>query len=187
MSINFGPGFHAPGYQPFDADAYEQYIGRWSRLFVPAVLNAAEVAAGDRALDVATGPGEATLIALSLVGPEGLVIGSYLSPSMLWVAKKRAVHELFIAVAADGQALPFGDGSFDAVICQLGLQFFPDPTQGVREFRRVVRSGGRPAVCVITAPDRTPMWGVLADVVGRCFPDQRDMLGLSFLCPILSS
>jgi hypothetical protein len=49
MSINFGPGFHAPGQQPFDADAYEQYLGRWSRLFVPAVLNAAEVAAGERA------------------------------------------------------------------------------------------------------------------------------------------
>jgi hypothetical protein len=55
MSINFGPGFHAPGCQPFDADACEQYFGRWSRLFVPAVLNAAEVAAGDRVLDVATG------------------------------------------------------------------------------------------------------------------------------------
>jgi ubiquinone/menaquinone biosynthesis C-methylase UbiE len=43
------------------------------------------------------------------------VIGADLSPSMLWAAKKR-VHELFVAVAADGQALPFSDGSFDAVI-----------------------------------------------------------------------
>ena len=88
MSINFGPGFHAAGHQPFDADAYEQYLGRWSRLFVPAVLNAAEVAAGDRVLDVATGPGEAALMALSLVGSEGLVIGADLSPSMLWAAQK---------------------------------------------------------------------------------------------------
>ncbi len=180
MSINFGPGFHAAGQHAFNADAYEQYLGRWSRLFVPAVLNAAEVAAGDRVLDVATGPGEAALMALSLVGLEGLVIGADLSPSMLLAAKKRAVPELFVAVAADGQALPFSDSSFDAVICQLGLQFFPDPAQGVREFRRVVRSGRRAAVCVIATPDRTPMWGVLADVLGRCFPDQRDVLGLSF-------
>jgi hypothetical protein len=55
MSTNFGAGFHvAPG-RVVDTSAYRRYIGRWSRLFVPAVLAAAEVALGYRVLDVPTG------------------------------------------------------------------------------------------------------------------------------------
>ena len=86
----------------------------------------------------------------------------------------------FLPVAADGQALPFKDGSFDAVICQLGLQFFPDPARGLREFRRVLRIGGCAAACVISTPDRAPMWGILADVLSRFLPEQRDIIYLSF-------
>ncbi len=59
MSVSFGPGFHAAPGRAIDPLAYERYIGRWSRLFVPAVLAAAEVTGGDRVLDVATGTGEA--------------------------------------------------------------------------------------------------------------------------------
>jgi hypothetical protein len=53
MEIDFGPGFHAPAGRPVDTDAYERYIGRWSRLFVPALLAAAEVTVDDHVLDVA--------------------------------------------------------------------------------------------------------------------------------------
>src|SRR5262249_16840629 len=76
--------------------------------------------------------------------------------------------------------LPFREGSFDAVICQLGLQFFPDPALGLREFRRVLRVGGCAAVCVISTPDRAPMWGVLADAISRFVPYLRNVLYLSF-------
>jgi SAM-dependent methyltransferase len=86
----------------------------------------------------------------------------------------------FLPVAADGQALPFKDASFDAVVCQLGLQFFPDPARGVEEFRRVLREGGSVAICVISTPDRAPMWGNLADVLSRFLPELRDVLFLSF-------
>src|SRR5215472_9173964 len=82
--------------------------------------------------------------------------------------------------AADGQALPFADGSFDAVICQLGLQFFPNPGRGLTEFRRVLRDGGRVAICVISTPDRAPLWGILAEVLGQLLPEQRHVLQLSF-------
>ena len=68
MSITWGAGMHAPIGRRVDATAYAHYIGRWSRLFVPALLAAAEVRGGDRVLDVATGTGEAAQLALSQVG-----------------------------------------------------------------------------------------------------------------------
>ena len=55
----------------------------------------------------------------------------------------------------DGQALSFADSSFDAVLCNLGLMFFPDPVRGLSEFRRVLRSGGRVAVSVNTVVERS--------------------------------
>jgi ubiquinone/menaquinone biosynthesis C-methylase UbiE len=131
-------------------------------------------------LDVSTGTGEAALTTLPIVGTSGFVIGADISPAMLQAARDRLGEPSFWPVAADGQALPFKDGSFDAVICQLGLQFFPDSALGLNEFRRVLRIGGCAAVCVISTPDRAPMWGILADVLSRFLPTQRDVLHLSF-------
>jgi SAM-dependent methyltransferase len=99
---------------------------------------------------------------------------------MLASACTRLHGSTFLPVAADGQALPFKDASFDAVVCQLGLQFFPDPARGVGEFRRVLREGGSVAICVISTPDRAPMWGNLADVLSRFLTELRGILFLSF-------
>ena len=131
-------------------------------------------------LDVSTGTGEAALVALQAVGASGVVIGADIAPAMLVGARDRLKDPLFRPVAADGQALPFKSGSFDAVICQLGLQFFPDPACGLAEFYRVLRRGCCAALCVISTPDRAPMWGVVADVLSRFVPEQRDLLYLSF-------
>src|SRR5215475_1307774 len=180
MSTGFGAGFHAVPGKAVDASAYDRWTGRWSRLFIPAVLAAAAVKPGCRVLDVSTGTGEAALMALPLVGIDGLVVGADISPAMLAGARARLHESQFLPVAADGQALPFGDASFDAVVCQLGLQFFPEPARGVAEFRRVLRKDGSLAICVISIPDRAPMWGNLADVLSRFLPELRDVLFLSF-------
>src|SRR5213593_3780411 len=180
IRVDFGSGLHAAAGRPVDTSAYGRYIGRWSRLFVPAVLAAAEVAGGYRVLDVATGPGEAAAMALSVVESSGLVVGADISRAMLEAARARLGRGSFRPVATDGQALAFRDGSFDAVVCQLGLQFFADPARGLSEFRRVLRTGRCAAVCVISSPDRAPMWGVLADTLSCHLPDQRAALHLSF-------
>ena len=92
IRLHFGSGLHAAAGRPVDASAYEQYFGRWSRLFVPAVLAAAAVASGDRVLDVATGPGEAALLAMSIVAPAGRVIGADIAPAMLTAARARVIQ-----------------------------------------------------------------------------------------------
>jgi AcrR family transcriptional regulator len=55
----------------------------------------------------------------------------------------------------DAQALSFSDETFDAVVCNLGLMFFPEPARGLSEFRRVLRPGWRAAVSVNTVPERS--------------------------------
>src|SRR5260370_41410540 len=183
MSTSFGSGLHAAPGRAVDTLAYDRYLGRWSRLFVPALIAAAEVSTGYRVLDVATGPGEAALMTLPVVGPSGVVIGADISPAMLEAARGRLAEPSVLPVAADGQALPCKDGIFDAVTCPLGLPFFPDPAPGLMEFRRVLRTGGCAAVCVNPTADRVPLWGLLADVP-RCYlPDQLDVFQPLFALP----
>jgi ubiquinone/menaquinone biosynthesis C-methylase UbiE len=130
-------------------------------------------------LDVASGTGEAALMAIAAVGHSGTVVGTDISPAMLEAARARLPGS-FRAVVADGQALAFRDASFDGVTCQLGLMFFPDPARGLAEFRRVLRSGRCAAACVNSTPDRVPMWGPLACALGGQLPDQRNAFQLSF-------
>jgi len=79
----FAPGFHTSGGRQVDAAAYESYIGRWSRMFVHDLFTAAEVANGDAVLDVATGTGEAAVVARSLLRENGFIVGTDISAAML--------------------------------------------------------------------------------------------------------
>jgi SAM-dependent methyltransferase len=178
--VNWGPGLHVTAGHSVNVAAYEQYLGRWSRLFVPALLAAGEVATGHQVLDVATGPGEAAALALNQVGRAGLVVGADVAAPMLDVAIVRFSGQRFLPVVTDGQALPFADGVFDSVICQLGLMFFADPGRGVQEFRRVLRPRRRAAVCVISSAGRAPQWGILAETLSQYLPSEHELLHLSF-------
>ena len=174
------PGLHARAGQDVDSAAYESFVGRWSRLFMPTVIAAADVQSGSKVLDVSTGTGEAALAALPVIGPSGTLVGADISPEMVRSAVARISDVRFLPIAADGQALPFRNGCFDAVICQLGLQFFPDPARGLSEFRRVLRPEARACVCVISTPDRAPMWGFLAEAIARRLPEKSNILMASF-------
>ena len=99
---------------------------------------------------------------------------------MLDAAKGLFTNARLRPVVTDGQALAFADRVFDAVICQLGLMFFPEPARGLAEFRRVLRPGRRAAVCVISTPERAPRWGVLAGALCRHLPAERAALYSTF-------
>ena len=174
------PGLHARTGVEVDPLAYDRYTGRWSRLFVPDTIAAASVLQSDKVLDMSTGTGEAAMGLLPVISGPGTLIGADISPEMARAARQRVSDERFLPITADGQELPFRSGCFDAVICQLGLQFYPDPARGLSEFRRVLRPEGIASVCVISEPDRAPIWGFLAEAIAKHLPEKRDILMASF-------
>lgn len=102
------------------------------------------VRAGDHVLDVACGTGTVALALAERVGPHGSVTGTDLAPEMVEVARRKGVGGANLRFeVADGADLPFGDATFDVVTCAAGLFFLPDMTAGLREWRRVLRPGGR--------------------------------------------
>jgi ubiquinone/menaquinone biosynthesis C-methylase UbiE len=152
------------------AKGYDALFGRVTRLFIPALLQAARVRPGDRVLDVATGTGAAALAAAEKVGPAGQVIGGDISPHMLDVARRNLQGKGIELVLLNGQALPYPDDQFDSVLCQLGLMFFDDAAAGLSEFRRVLRPGGWTAVSVTPSPERS-LFGRIGVVIGRHVPE----------------
>jgi ubiquinone/menaquinone biosynthesis C-methylase UbiE len=138
------------------AAEYDRAFAHVTRYFMPFLLRAADVAPGMRVLDIATGTGLSAEAALAAVGPTGHVTASDISPTMVDKARARLANAPNASISVeDGQALSFLDESFDAVVCNLGLMFFPDPIRGLSEFRRVLRPGRRAAVSVNTVVERS--------------------------------
>ena len=143
-------------YQDEAASAYDRAFAHVSTHFLPFLLRATCLAPGQRVLDAATGTGIAAQAALAVVCPGGHVTAADVSPAMVNRARQRLAGSPNTSVVVeDGQSLSFDDGSFDAVLCSLGLMFFPDPARGLSEFHRVLRPGGCAAVSVNTTPERS--------------------------------
>lgn len=99
---------------------------------------------------------------------------------MLKAGRSKAVGRAITLITMDGQGLACRHQAFDAVVCQLGLMFFPEARRGLEEFRRVLCPGGRAAVCVWSKPERVPLIGILADALSRQLPAQREELHMGF-------
>jgi SAM-dependent methyltransferase len=95
---------------------------------------------------VACGMGVVTKLLAARVGPAGTVVGLDINPGMLAVA--RAVAPLPNIAWLEGSAvhIPLPDATFDSVLCEQGLQFFPDKPAALAEMRRVLKPGGRLAL-----------------------------------------
>jgi len=139
-------------------------IRAWLATATDAMLDMAAIGSRSRVLDVAAGSGDQTLDIAQRVGPDGYVLATDLSPAILALAQRnaeRAGHRHVETKVADGERLPVADASFDAAVSRLGLMFFPDPLQGLREMHRATRPGGRVCTMVFSRPDRNPCVTIL--------------------------
>jgi SAM-dependent methyltransferase len=125
-----------------EADAYEPYIGRWSRLVARELLAWVQVAGGARWLDLGCGTGALSGTILELADPSAL-LGVDRSEGYVAYARAALAGGPAGFVVADGRYLPVADGGFDAAASGLVLNFVPEPGLAVREMARVTRPGGR--------------------------------------------
>ena len=147
---------------------------RWTPLmreqYAPAtalMLDLAHLELGDDVLDVAAGDGYQSIAAAQRVGSRGSVLAVDLAAEPLKYAAataKQAGFEQFETRVMDGENLDLPDASFDAVLCQFGLMFFPDPDRGLQEMLRVLKPGGR-ASLVIFALGGTPESELAASLI----------------------
>jgi SAM-dependent methyltransferase len=151
-------------------EAYERYIvPAWMGAWTKILLNSACIRPGDQVLDVACGTGIVARQSAPLVGSSGKVTGLDADHNMLLAAKKFADCEGLSSIEwhhGDAASIPLETGKYDVVVCQQGLQFFPDKQQALLEIFRVLISGGRVALSIWRSIDRCPFLAILADIIG---------------------
>jgi ubiquinone/menaquinone biosynthesis C-methylase UbiE len=124
-----------------DGDAYDRYMGRWSRAIGEKFLAWLDPPAKRRWLDVGCGTGAFTELVLARAAPE-TIIGIDPSSSQVEHAMRTVTAPQVDFRAGSAIDLPFGPGDFDVVVSALAIHFFPDRPKAFREMLRVTRPGG---------------------------------------------
>jgi SAM-dependent methyltransferase len=152
------------------ADAYERFMGRWSRDLAPALVRFAAARDGESLLDVGSGTG-ALAEAMAAAAPSSPIVG--IDPSAPYVAFARArqpgAHVRF--EVGDAQQLRFTDASFDRTLSLLVLNFIPDRGKALTEMVRVTRPGGTVAAAVWDYGEGMEMLRVFWDEAVALHPD----------------
>jgi len=132
---------------------------RWRRQALREIVDGTP----QRILDVACGTGDST-IAIARAATEGSeVVGADISEGMMALvqgkAEKAGVADRITLQVADGEALPFKEGSFDRVTCAFGIRNFEHREKGLSEFLRVLKPGGRAVILELSVPqNRLVRW-----------------------------
>jgi SAM-dependent methyltransferase len=134
------------------------------------LVAAADVAVGERVLDIACGTGVVARMAAAQCGTAANVTGTDVNVGMLDAAARFAAGAGLPEITwleCDAAAMPLADDSFDAALCQQGLQFMPDKPGAMVEMARVLKPGGRLALSVWRT--RAPIGAAFATVLDRRF------------------
>jgi ubiquinone/menaquinone biosynthesis C-methylase UbiE len=151
--------FEAAGWQK-QAAGYDDFFGPITTRLVEPLLDAAKVTRDTRLLDVASGPG---YVAAQAAERGAAVVGVDIVEAMLALARR--LHPQLEFRSGDAEALPFADGSFDAVVGNFLLLHLGRPEQAAAEFARVLAADGRLALTVWDVPERARFLGVMLDAV----------------------
>ena len=161
------------------AEVYENcfvpaIFGQWA----PRLVDIAQVALGDRVLDVGCGTGVLARVAADRVGDDR-VTGLDLNEGMLGVARR--LKPQLDWCLGDAVSLPFADASFDVVMSQFALMYFGDRIAALREMMRVLRPRGRLAVAVWDSYERAIGYKILTEIAQRrCGEPAADVLKAPF-------
>lgn len=150
---------------------YDRYLG--PLLFKPfarLIAERAQTLAPRRILETAAGTGIVTA-ALAEAIPDADVVATDLNPDMLEVARRQVRSGKITFELADAMDLPFADSTFDLVVCQFGIMFYPDKLTGNAEARRVLRDGGSYLLTIWDSIDRNPASKIASEAVADLFPD----------------
>lgn len=161
--------------QPSFPEIYElRLVGPLFRPWAELTLDELALATGDRVLDIACGTGIVARVARERLNGTGYVVGVDLSADMLNVA--RTVAPGIDWREGNASALPLHEGEqFDVVVCQQGLQFFPDKPAAVAQMRQALTAGGRLAVATWRSDDEIPFLRQLRGVAERRLGPIADM------------
>jgi SAM-dependent methyltransferase len=170
-------GGHAPTARRHSPGSYSRYTGRIMEPWTDDLIRLARCKDGDRVLDLACGTGLVASRVDAVSGARCRVTGLDINEGMLDAARQIGGVEW---VHGDAMDLPFPDGSFDAVLCQQGLQYFPDRAAAMREVARVLAPGGRLAVAVWGALERQPFYVALTHGLAIHLPEAKDAYALGF-------
>jgi SAM-dependent methyltransferase len=122
-------------------------------------------------LEVAAGTGVVTRALASALPDDVAVTATDLSPAMLAEARRVGTSRPMTWRQADALRLPFDDATFDAVVCQFGVMFFPDRPRAFAEARRVLREGGVLLFSVWDRLEENEFPHVVSDALATLFPD----------------
>ena len=139
---------------------YAATFAHATRGFIDDLLEAARIGPEMRVLDLACGPG---FISAAIAELGAQPVGLDFSSAMVGLA--RAGHPGLRFEEGDAEALPFADGSFDAVVGNFGIHHVPDPLRALCEAHRVLRRAGRVAFTAWTAPAENIAWQLLYDAI----------------------
>jgi ubiquinone/menaquinone biosynthesis C-methylase UbiE len=155
------------------AEAWHRWgptLGSWLREATELMLDMAGIHAGSRALDVAAGAGEQTLVAARRVGPGGFVLATDIAPNLLALAAEDARRAGLTHVETremDGEHLDLDEETFDAVISRLGLMFFPDRHKALTGIRGVLKPSGSIAAIVFSTAEKNPFFSIPIAIIRR--------------------
>ena len=155
------------------AEAWHRWgptLGAWLGPATEEMLRLARIGPGSRVLDVAAGAGEQTIAAAKRAGPAGYVLATDISSNILQFAAAEARKHGLTTVEfrrMDGEHLDVPASSFDAVICRVGLIYFPDRQQALTGMHRALKPGGRVAAIVYSTPDKNQFFSTPVAVIRR--------------------
>jgi SAM-dependent methyltransferase len=155
-------------------DAYEPYVGRWSRLVTREFLGWLAVPPGRSWLDVGCGTGALAESILALTAPSE-VVGIDPSPVYVAFARDRMNDPRVRFDVGEAQALQAAPATFDAVVSGLVLNFVPEPDRAVSEMVRVARPGGIVAAYVWDYAEGMQMMRYFWDAAGALDPRGREL------------